>query len=121
MVDIVPHQPHARISWPALLALKADNILKVGVGLFREETLDQVTRIFRSETQEHPDLVDITGVKTNRVTGFRLLVTELQEVIGALRGARNLAGSLGAKEQQVQDETVVLENEGRELQATDHT
>ena len=36
-VDIVTHQPHAGVARPALLVLVANDVLKVGIGLFGQE------------------------------------------------------------------------------------
>ena len=41
-VDIVPHEPHPRVTRPALFVLVADNVFKVRIGLFSQETLNEV-------------------------------------------------------------------------------
>ena len=47
-------------------------------------------------------------------------IAELQEVIRRVWWTGDLAGALKAKEQEINDQTIVLENEGRELQTADH-
>jgi hypothetical protein len=55
------------------------------------------------------------------VARLSLAITELQEVVGALRRTSNLTGSLRAQKKKIQNKTVKLEDERRELQTTDHT
>lgn len=46
------------------------------------------------------------------MAGFRDAVAELEEVIRELRGASHLAGTLKAQDKEIEDEAIVLENEG---------
>lgn len=119
-MDIVPHQTHARVSGPALLALVTNNIFEVGVRLLGEEPLDEIPRFLSCEPKEHPDLVDVPGIQTDRMLGLGLLVPELEEVIWRRRRTGYLTGTLRPEQKEIQDETIVLEYEGRKLQAADH-
>ena len=67
------------------------------------------------------DAVDVSGVESDGVSGLCLHILESQEVIGYLRWASHLTGPLQAQYQQVQYQAIVLDHEGRELQASDHT
>ena len=51
---------------------------------------------------------------------LRRAVSELEKVIRALRRTRNLAGTLQTEQQEVDDQTVILKDEGRELQTSNH-
>ncbi|KAI6750107.1 hypothetical protein HG531_007372 [Fusarium graminearum] len=120
-VDIVAHQAHTRISRPALLTLVSDHVLEVGVRLLCKEPLDEISGFLSSESKHNPDLIDVTGVESNRMTRLGLTIAELQEVVGALRRASNLAGSLRSKQEKIQHKTIKLKHKCRELQTTDHT
>ena len=43
------HQTHARVTWPALLVIVADDVLVVRVGMLRQVALDQVTCFLGAE------------------------------------------------------------------------
>lgn len=44
------HEPHAGVPGPALLVVVAHDVLVVGVRVFREVALDEVTSFFASES-----------------------------------------------------------------------
>jgi hypothetical protein len=48
-------------------------------------------------------------------------VTELKEIIGHLWWSGHLASPLQAQDENVEHETIVLEDEGRKLKSTNHT
>ena len=48
-VDVMLHQTHARVTWPALLVIVADDVLVVRVGMLRQVALDQVTCFLGAE------------------------------------------------------------------------
>ena len=52
-VDIMFHQSHASVTRPTLLVGVADNVLVVGVGMFRQVALDQVSRFLSRESAQH--------------------------------------------------------------------
>ena len=43
------HQTHARVTWPTLLVIVADDILVVGIGMLRQVALNQVTCFLGAE------------------------------------------------------------------------
>jgi hypothetical protein len=55
------------------------------------------------------------------MSGLGLPITELQEVVGALRWASNFAGTLETKQKEVKNKAIILEDERRELEAPNHT
>ena len=69
--------------------------------------------------EEHVELVDVSGVEADGVRHLRRDVLERQEVVGHLRRAGHLAGSLEAKNEEVEHEAVVLDDERSKLQAAD--
>ena len=95
------HQPHPRIPRPALFALVADDILKVRIGLFCQEALDEITRLLGGKSQEDPYLVNVPRIQTDMMLRLSIAVTELQEVVGALRRTGNLARAVQTKEQEI--------------------
>ena len=63
-IDVVLHESHARVSWPALLVVVAHNVLIVGIWMFRQLTLDQVTSLLSSEPR-----------KAHAMCEYRIIVT----------------------------------------------
>lgn len=45
-INVVLHQPHARVAGPALLVVVADNVLIVRVRMLRQVALDQIAGFF---------------------------------------------------------------------------
>ena len=50
-VDIMLHETHAGISWPALLVVVPHNVLVVGVRVLSEVSLDEVFGLLSSEAE----------------------------------------------------------------------
>jgi hypothetical protein len=115
------HESHTRISRPTFLVSVPDHVFEVRVWLFSEESLNEIARLVSGEPEEHPDTIDISCVQSDRMSGLGLPITELQEVVGALRWASNFAGTLETKQKEVKNKAIVLEDERRELEATNHT
>ncbi len=120
-IDIVSHQSHSGISRPALLVSVADDILKVRIWLLGQESLDQILRLFSTESEEHPDPVNVSGVQTNGMSRLCFAITELQEVVRALRWTSKLRSTLKTEQKQVNDQAIVLEDKAGKLQTSDHT
>ncbi|CAN8015573.1 unnamed protein product, partial [Ixodes persulcatus] len=121
-VDVVLHETHAGVPGPALLVVVAHNVLIVGVRMFRQVALDQVSGLLGRESggpEEDVYAVDVARVEAHGVGGLGGHVLEGQEVVGHLGGPRHLGGPLQAQSQQVQHQAVVLHYERRELQAPD--
>lgn len=57
------------------------------------------------------DAVDVAAVQSDRVGALCGCVLETEEVVGHLRWAGHLAGTVQAQYQQVHDQAVVLYNE----------
>lgn len=120
-VDVVLDESHSAVSRPAPLRVEPDNILVVGVRVGREIPLDEVSRLVRLEAEEDVNPVDVSGVESDRVPRLGRRVPELEEVVGHLRGSSHLARPLQSEDEQVEDESVVLEDERRELETSDHS
>ena len=118
-VDVVLDEAHAAVARPALAIRVADEVGVVGIRVGAEVALDEVARLLRSEAEEDVYPVDITRVEADGVTCLRSNVAVLQEVVRHLRGTSHLARALQAENEQIQDETIVLEDEGGELKSAD--
>lgn len=59
------HQPHASITWPALLVVVTHNVLIVGVRVLREVPLNQISGLVSREPEEHT--MD-NAISTGKVT-----------------------------------------------------
>mmetsp|Transcript_4532 Transcript_4532/g.13244 ORF Transcript_4532/g.13244 Transcript_4532/m.13244 type:complete len:1314 (+) Transcript_4532:2393-6334(+) len=116
-VDVVLHEPHARVPGPALAVVVAHHVLVVGVGVLREVALDEVLGLLRGEAEEDVELVDVAGVEPHGVARLRGHVREGEEVVGHLGRARELRRAGEAQGEEVEDEPVVLADEGGELEA----
>ncbi len=65
------------------------------------------------------DAVNVAAVQSDGVGALSRCVLETEEVIGHLRWAGHLAGTVQAQHQQVHHQAVVLYNEGGELESPD--
>ena len=113
------HQPHARVARPALLVVVAHDVLVVRVRVLRQEPLNQVLRLLRREPEHYVHLVHVARVQTDRVVRLRLRVVERQVLVRQRGRARQLRRAVHAQQQQVENESVVLEDEAGELEAGD--
>ena len=120
-VHVVLHEAHARVAGPALLVVVPDEVLVVRVGVLGEVPLDQILRLLRGEPEQDVQLVHVPAVQPDRVPRLRARVAVVDELVGHLRRAGNLAGARQPQHQQVQHQAVVLRHERRELQPADKT
>ena len=111
-------QPHSTVSWPAALVVVSDDIVVCRIRVCREIALDEIASFICSEAEQNVQTINITRVKSDGMTSLRRGIAILKEVVWHLRRACHLAGSLKAKNEQIQYEAVVLENKGRELKTT---
>ena len=65
------------------------------------------------------DAINISGVESDWMSGFRGNVLKGQEVVGHLRGASHLTGSVETQHQQIQHQAVELYDERGELKTAD--
>lgn len=65
----------------------------------------------RPPPEEDVDAVDVATVQSDRVSALCGRVLETEEVVGHLRWAGHLAGTVQAQDQQVHHQAVVLDNE----------
>lgn len=71
--------------------------------------------------EEDVDAVNVAAVQSDRVSALCGRVLETEEVVGHLRWAGHLAGTVQAQDQQVHHQAVVLDNERGELEPPDDT
>lgn len=69
--------------------------------------------------EENVDPVDVTAVQSDWVGAFCGSVLETEEVIGHLRWAGHLTGTVQAKHQQIHHQAVVLHDERGKLETPD--
>ena len=114
------HEPHPGVARPAFLVLVPNYILKIRIRLLRQEPLNEVSRFIGSESEEDPNFIHVSRVEPYGMPRLRCAIPELEEIIRLLWRwrASNFACSLQAKQQQIDDQAVELEHEGRELQTT---
>ena len=115
-------ESHTTIARPAPLVVVPDDIVVRRARGGSEVTLDEVTRFIGREAEKNVDAVDIVRVETNRMTCLCSRATVLQEVVRRLWGTgRDLCSALQTKDGDIEDEVIVLEDEGRELKTTNET
>jgi hypothetical protein len=97
------HETHPAITRPTLLVVVSDYVLIVGVWVLCEESLDQVTRVFLFKLEYNEDLVYVSHVETDWVSGLSLNILETHELIGRLHCASQFKCPLFAKDTEVKD------------------
>ena len=83
--------------------------------------MNEIAGLLRSEAEEDVNPVDVARVQPDRVGSLGSRVTVLQEVVGLLGWTSHFTRSLETENEKIQNETVVLEDESRELETTNHT
>ena len=83
--------------------------------------MNEVPRLISGEAEENVQAINITGIQADGVTSLCSRIAILQEVIRHLWRTGHFAGSLQAKNEEIKDKTVVLEDKGRELKTTNET
>jgi hypothetical protein len=91
------------------------------MGVSAQVALDEVPRLISGEAEENVQAINITGVQADGVTSLCSRIAILQEVIGHLWRTGHFASLLQAKNEEITDKTVVLEDKGRELKTTNET
>lgn len=69
--------------------------------------------------EEHVETIDVTRVEAYGMCHFRRHVLERQEIVRHLWWSSHLTGTLESKYKKIKNKTVVLDNEGGKLQASD--
>lgn len=120
-INIMLDESHAAIPRPAALIVVANDIVISRIGIGREVALDEVTGFISTEPKQDVESVDIARVETDGMTCFSSRIAILKEVIRHLGRPRHLTCSLKAKNKKIEDQAVILEDEGRELKTTNET
>mmetsp|Transcript_17531 Transcript_17531/g.36309 ORF Transcript_17531/g.36309 Transcript_17531/m.36309 type:complete len:330 (+) Transcript_17531:2994-3983(+) len=118
-VDVVLHETHPAVPWPALLVLVPHNVLVVGVWVLDQVALNQVLGVLLVELEHHENLVDVAGVHPNGMGNLSVDVREAQVLVGPLRRSRDLGSPRKPEHKKVKDQTVVLVDEGAEFESPD--
>ena len=87
--------------------------------VYKSVPLEMCFIILSFAPEEDVDAVDVAAVQSDRVGALSGRVLETEEVVGHLRRAGHLAGTVQAQHQQVHHQAVVLHNEGGELEPPD--
>lgn len=74
----------------------------------------------RELPEEDMNSVDVSAEQSNWMGCFRCNILERQEIVRHLRWTGHFAGSLQAQDEQIQDETIVLRDERRELKTSNN-
>jgi len=82
------HQSHAAISWPAFLVVVADKVFVVGVRVFCEVPLNQIAGLILLETEHDIQLVYISAIESDGVSGLCFHIFETHEFVGSRWGTR---------------------------------
>ena len=107
-IDVMFHQSHSSISWPAFFVVVSDNVFIVGIRMFGQVPLNQITSFFGSKSEKHVNTIHVPRKQSNGMRNFRIDVLESQKVIGHLRRTCHVCGSVHAQDQQIHNQSVVL-------------
>lgn len=83
--------------------------------------MHQVFAFVFIESENQVDFFYISGVKSDGVRSFRGDVFEGHEFIGLLGGPGQFAGSFESQNEEIEDETVELKEEGGEAESVNYT
>jgi hypothetical protein len=114
-VYIVLHQSHSAVLGPALSVVVAHDVLVVGVRVFCQEPLDQFSGLVVGELEEDVEMVDVPQVDSDGMPGLDFNRLEDHELVFIHGRTCELIGSVETHDQDIDDETVELENEGGKL------
>jgi hypothetical protein len=93
-IDIVLVQTHSTILGPTSPVGVVDNIFVVWIRVHGEVSLNQISRLVRSEAEENMNSVNISSVESDWVSLLGSLITVLQETVPSLGWTGHLARSL---------------------------
>ena len=119
--DIVLDETHATIPRLTALIVVSDDIVVRQVGVSTQVALVEVPCLISGEVEENVQAINITGAQAYGVTGLCSRIARLQEVIEHLWRTGHFPSLLQAKNEEIKDETIVLEDKGRELRTTNET
>ena len=103
---------HATIPRPTALIVVSDDTVVHLVGVSAQVALDEAPCLISREVEENVQAINITGVQADGATSLCSRIAILQEVVGDFWRTCHFASSLQAKNEDIKDKTVVLE-EGR--------
>jgi hypothetical protein len=103
-------QAHAAVTRLATLIVVSNNIVVSWIRVGTEIPLDGVARFICSEAGEDMEPVHVARVETDMMPCFGCGVAELKEIIRHLWRSSHLASPLQAQNEDIQHETVILED-----------
>src|SRR5450631_1942776 len=89
--------------------------------MFGEISLDKIASFISRESENDENLVDISRVKSNRMSCFSCNILKSQKIIRHLRWPSNFTGAMETKNEEIQDQSIVLGNEARKLKSANNS
>ena len=89
-IDIMFHQPHPAVLGPAPLVIIPHHIFIIGIGVLCKESLNELSGLVRYKPEHNVDVVDVTHIHPNWVSGLDLDGLEEHELILVFRGTGEL-------------------------------
>ena len=71
-INIMLHESHSTVFWPASLIVVADNIFVIGIRVLGQESLYQFSGLISNKSEHNVHMVYITHVHSDGMTGFNL-------------------------------------------------
>jgi len=110
------HQPHSAISRPAFPIIVAHNILIIRVWIFSQIPLDKFSGLIRTKPEQNIKPVNISHIKSNRMSSFYSCTLELHEIIRLLRRSCKISSSVKSQYKKIQYQSIILKHKRSELQ-----
>lgn len=85
-----------------------------------EVALNEITCLFSTEAQKHPETVHVTCIETDGVSDLSSSVLILQEVVWHLWRPSHLGGAFQTDNEEIENQAVVLHDERGKLKTTDY-
>lgn len=112
------HEPHSRVSRPALLVVVSNHIFIVGIRVLSEITLDKISSLLMSESEQNMHLINVPRVQPYGMPGLNFRVPVCDELIWHMGRSSNLTGSCQTKKQEIQHKSIILDHKRSKLKTT---
>lgn len=120
-VDVMLHQSHSAIFRPALLVVVPNHIFIVWIWVLGQKPLHKFSCLISHKPEDYVHMVNISHVHSDRMTGFNFYGLEKHKLILILRRTCQFRCSSQTQNQQVNDHSIKLVNEGCELKPHDNS
>mmetsp|Transcript_52988 Transcript_52988/g.84249 ORF Transcript_52988/g.84249 Transcript_52988/m.84249 type:complete len:266 (+) Transcript_52988:2003-2800(+) len=81
-VDVMLHATHAAIPRPTHLIVVTHHVFIVRIRVLSQETLNKISRFLLGEAEHHDEPIQISAIKTDRVSQLGVHILECQELVG---------------------------------------